>query len=487
MFSWDDFYFLFPEIFLALNILMLLLLSIYHKVPSDKQEHQLVQFGLLVLIGTALLIGASPEKGVFFQGMLEINIIARFFKIGLLVSAICVFSIATIPWIFKMHFVFEYPLLLLLSLLGGLISLSAGDFLVLFLGLELQALPLYVLVAFDKGSPLAPEAGLKYFTLGALATGLFLFGISLIYGTLGTIQFQNFHNLLTMLTENGAGVSAFPVHFLVGLIFILGAMFFKLSLAPFHMWAPDVYEGATAPTVLFLASCVKIVSIFVLFKLFTGPFLIAKPFLENFLCIIAGSSMLVGALGGIFQEKFQRLLAYSGISHMGFLLSTLVVGNLMGLRALMLYLLIYIPMIILAFMLLMIFKKRAEATSLHLFEFKGLGKSAPLFAFFMAALMFSLAGVPPLGGFLGKFNVLIALMASGHTFLGVVAVLSSVVSCYYYLRIVKLMYFEKSAEEGASTIKTWDLSFQNRLILLTLLTFTLGFTAFGSLIPLSFE
>ena len=483
MLLWDDFYFLLPEIFLASSILGLLLLSLFQKTSVSSQENRLIQLSILALCVTMVLIWASPEKGIFIQGMLETSPTIRLFKMGFLILAALTLSLSTISWVFKMQFVFEYPVLLLMAVLGGLLSIAAGDFLVLFVGLELQALPLYVLVALNNGSPDAAEAGVKYFTLGALATGFFLFGVSLVYGTLGTIEFQSFHNLLSILAEGAEGINAFPTYFLLGVVLIMGALFFKLSLVPFHMWAPDVYEGAKPTTVLFLATGVKVVGLFVLFKLFMGPFEAVRFAFEPLLVFVAGVSVIVGALGGVFQDKFQRLLAYSGISHMGFLLAPLVCGPV-GIHSLLTYLLIYMPMVVLAFMLLMIFKKRSESSLLYLFELKGLGKTSPLFAFFMAILMFSLAGLPPLGGFLGKLSVLMAVLKEEHFFLAVIMVLSSVVSCFYYLRVIKLMYFDKNGENEVAAQQAWELCFQNRLILCFLVLFILGFAAFGPFIPL---
>jgi NADH-quinone oxidoreductase subunit N len=289
--------------------------------------------------------------------------------------------------------------------------------------------------------------------------------------------------LLSILAEGAEGINAFPTYFLLGVVLIMGALFFKLSLVPFHMWAPDVYEGAKPTTVLFLATGVKVVGLFVLFKLFMGPFEAVRFAFEPLLVFVAGVSVIVGALGGVFQDKFQRLLAYSGISHMGFLLAPLVCGPV-GIHSLLTYLLIYMPMVVLAFMLLMIFKKRSESSLLYLFELKGLGKTSPLFAFFMAILMFSLAGLPPLGGFLGKLSVLMAVLKEEHFFLAVIMVLSSVVSCFYYLRVIKLMYFDKNGENEVAAQQAWELCFQNRLILCFLVLFILGFAAFGPFIPL---
>ncbi|MBY0264188.1 MAG: NADH-quinone oxidoreductase subunit N [Holosporales bacterium] len=479
MFSTSDFLSLLPEFFLSASILLETIFCLFYKKNKEQDSKRFLKINTLILLGVLVLVILGPEQIIFFQEALEITPLIRSFKILLLLTTLGVFSLSAISWIFRFQFVFEYPLLMLLSLLGGLFAISSNDFLVLFIGLELQTLPLYILVVFDKRSFLASEAGIKYFTLGSLAAGFFLFGISLVYGAVGTIDFNTFNSIVFLSLESGSSWQSFPPYFFLGIIFILGGLFFKLSLVPFHMWAPDVYEGSTTPTTLFLASCVKLVSIFVLFRLFQGPFSSVHHFFQNLLGFVAGLSMLIGALGGMAQKNFKRLLAYSGITHMGYLLCAVIVGGSKGFTALLSYLMVYMPMVILSFTLLMILKKNYERSGLELRELKGLAQSAPVFSFVMAGLMFSFAGIPPLGGFFGKLNVLLALVQE-HIFLASIAVLSSVISCYYYLRIVKVMYFEKRDETSSEILERWDLSFQNQFILFIILIITFGF---GLLFP----
>lgn len=479
MFSISDFLSLLPEFFLSASILLGTIFCLFYKKNKEQDSNQFLKINTLILLGTLILVISGPEQIIFFQEALEITPLIRSFKIVLLLTALGVFSLSAISWIFRFQFVFEYPLLMLLSILGGIFAISSNDFLVLFIGLELQTLPLYILVVFDKRSFLASEAGIKYFTLGSLAAGFFLFGVSLVYGAVGTIDFHTFNSIVFLSLESGSGWQSFPPYFFLGIIFILGGLFFKLSLVPFHMWAPDVYEGSTTPTTLFLASCVKLVSIFVLFRLFQGPFSSVHHFFQNLLGFVAGLSMLIGALGGMAQKNFKRLLAYSGITHMGYLLCAIIVGGSKGFTALLSYLMVYMPMVILSFTLLMVLKKNHERSGLELIELKGLAQSAPVFSFVMAGLMFSFAGIPPLGGFFGKLNVLLVLVQE-HIFLASIAVLSSVISCYYYLRIVKIMYFEKRDETSPELLERWDLSFQNQFILFIILLITFGF---GLLFP----
>ena len=470
----DELSFLFPEIFLILSTFFIVIWGLLKNSLKEKGAQTLVKMSLLILICTLVLVLLDGRSAVFFSGTLRTNVAIRFFKSLLLLSTIGVLSTSLISWPIKRQALIEYPILIFMSVFGGMIAMSANDFLILFLGLELGALPLYVLVVFYQQSQLSAEAGLKYFTLGALASGLFLFGVSLIYGASGTIHLQTLQSTLSASGAIwGAGGGTLSLNLMVGAVFVISGLCFKLSLVPFHMWAPDVYQGTSTPIALFLATCVKIIGISIFVRLFWGPFQSLKPVLEPLLMTFIILSMVVGALGGLFQQNLKRLLAYSGMTHMGFILTGVMIGGSSGLQALMIYLILYIPMVLLAFILIMVFKNGEEWGGFQISELRGLATASPLFAGAMALLMFSLAGIPPLAGFFGKFAILTSILEQKNVGLAIVAVLSTLVSGFYYLRIIKVMYFE--TQKNCEPIDLFKgLSATNRNLILCLCLLLIG-------------
>jgi NADH-quinone oxidoreductase subunit N len=307
----------------------------------------------------------------------------------------------------------------------------------LYLGLELLSLPLYVIAAFDRDNPRSSEAGLKYFVLGALASGLFLYGASLVYGFAGT---TNFDRLADAFSAE-AGVSAGVV---VGIVFIIAALAFKISAVPFHMWTPDVYEGAPTPVTAFFSAAPKVAGIAILTRVLAGPFGELSGQWQQVIILVSLASMVLGAFAAINQSNIKRLMAYSSIGHVGFTLMGLAVGGENGLRGVLIYIAIYVAMTIGAFAVLIAMRRQGKAVE-GVDDLAGLGRTDPLMALCMAVFMFSMAGIPPLAGFFAKLYVLLPAVEQGYWTLATVAVVSSVVSAYYYLRIVKVMYFDAAA------------------------------------------
>jgi NADH-quinone oxidoreductase subunit N len=329
---------------------------------------------------------------------------------------------------------FEFPVLVLFATLGMMVMISANDLMSLYLGLELLSLPLYVIAAFDRDNPRSAEAGLKYFVLGALASGLLLYGSSLVYGFAGTTNFDRLADALATPAEVAPGV-------IVGIVFVIAALAFKIAAVPFHMWTPDVYEGAPTPVTAFFASAPKVAAVALMVRVLAGPFGDVSAQWQQVVVLAALGSMVLGALAAIGQTNIKRLMAYSSIGHIGFVLMGLAVGGESGLRGVLVYLAIYLFMNLGAFAVLVAMRRDGRAVE-GVDDLAGLGRTDPGMALAMAIFMFSMAGIPPLAGFFAKLYVLLPAVEQGFWILAVVAVLSSVVSAYYYLRIVKVMYFD---------------------------------------------
>lgn len=339
-----------------------------------------------------------------------------------------------------------------------MLMVSANNFLALYMGLELQALSLYVLAAFHRNSARSSEAGIKYFVLGALSSGMLLFGISLIYGFTGSIDFGVVGNTLEALESVPLGV-------IFGLVFILAGLAFKISAAPFHMWTPDVYQGApTAVTALF-AMVPKIAAMALLMRLLFDPFAALSDQWGQIIYFLALMSMLVGAFAAIAQDNIKRLLAYSSIGNMGYALVGVAVGTAAGAGAVVLYLTIYMVMTAGVFAVVMSMRRQGLSV-FKISDLSGLSQTSPALAYSMAILMFSMSGIPPAAGFFGKLVVFNAAVAEGYYVLAVVGVLSSVVAAYYYLRVVKVMFFDEPEDAFDK-----DMPFARRAVLLISILF----------------
>jgi NADH-quinone oxidoreductase subunit N len=331
---------------------------------------------------------------------------------------------------------FEFPILISLAALGMMIMVSANSLIALYLGLELQSLSIYVIAAFNRDSARSSEAGLKYFVLGALSSGLLLYGSSLVYGFTGSVDF---HVIAKAIGDHNSSIGL-----IFGLVFVLAALAFKISAVPFHMWTPDVYEGAPTPVTAFMAGAPKVAAMALTLRVLFTAFPGITPEWKQIVVFISIASMILGAFAAIGQTNIKRLMAYSSIGHMGYLLVGVAAGTSDGIRGVLIYLTIYVVMNAGVFCCILAMR-RADGQVETIEDLAGLSRSQPMVAFLMAMLMFSLAGIPPLAGFFAKFYVFIAAIKAGLYGLSVIGVLASVVGAYYYLRIVKVMYFDEPA------------------------------------------
>jgi NADH-quinone oxidoreductase subunit N len=327
---------------------------------------------------------------------------------------------------------FEDPILVLLSTLGMMVLISAGDLISLYLGLELMSLALYVVAASNRDNVKSTEAGLKYFVLGALSSGMLLYGASLVYGFSGTVSFTG----IAAVAKHG------NIGLVFGLVFLLAGLCFKVSAVPFHMWTPDVYEGAPTPVTAFFASAPKVaaMAVFVRASMTAFPGIVTEW--QQIIVFVSIASMALGAFAAIGQKNIKRLMAYSSIGHMGYALVGLASGTAEGAQGVLVYLAIYVAMTLGSFAIILAMKRNGQAME-QISDFAGLSRTNPLLAFFFAMFLFSLAGIPPLAGFFAKFYVFIAAIKAGLFTLAVIGVLTSVVGAFYYLSIIKVMYFDE--------------------------------------------
>jgi NADH-quinone oxidoreductase subunit N len=390
---------------------------------------------VILLLGAAVIVaGMPPDRVVGFGGSFIVDNFARFLKVLALVGSAfaIVMSLEFLDNLVERRF--EYSVLIMLASVGMLVMISAGDLIALYIGLELMSLPLYVVAAIDRDSVRSTEAGLKYFVLGALSSGMLLYGCSLIYGFTGTV---NFAGIAKATTQGGIGLT-------FGLVFLFAGLCFKVSAVPFHMWTPDVYEGAPTPVTAFFAAAPKIAAI----ALFVRAAITAFPGIvvqwQQILVFVSIASMGLGAFAAIGQKNIKRLMAYSSIGHMGYALIGLAAGTSEGVQGVLIYVAIYLAMTLGTFACI-IAMRRTTGSVEQIADLAGLARTKPAMAFFLAMLLFSLAGIPPLAGFFAKFYVFLAAVKAGLFTLAVLGVLASVVGAYYYLLIVKIMYFDDPA------------------------------------------
>jgi NADH-quinone oxidoreductase subunit N len=420
-----------PELVLALFAMASLMWGAF-ATGRDPSLHILwASAAMLVLAG--LWVGFQPEgTRAAFDGSFVSDGFARFAKVVVLFGAAATLAMGA-EFLARTNLLkFEYPVLLVLASVGMMVMVSASDLIVLYMGLELQSLALYVVAAFRRDSLRSTEAGLKYFVLGALSSGLLLYGASLTYGFAGTTSFAGIAAVI--------GVSQLSLGLVFGLVFLTAGLAFKVSAAPFHMWTPDVYEGAPSPVTAFFATAPKAAAAALLTRLLFDAFGGAVDDWQQILVLLSVASMFLGAVAAIGQRNIKRLMAYSSISHMGFALMGLAAGTEQGAQALLIYLAIYVTMNVGVFAFILNMRRDGQQTN----EIASLGnysQVAPAQAAALAVLMFSLAGVPPLVGFFGKFYVLKAAVDAGLVWLAVAGVVASVIGAYYYLRIIYLMYF----------------------------------------------
>jgi NADH-quinone oxidoreductase subunit N len=421
-----------PEIILAIGAMALLMLGVFTGEKSLRTV-SLLSVALLVAAAVAVLPGYN-ETVVTFGGMFVSDSFGGFSKILILLgSALSI--IISIDYLERENLKrFEYPVLIVLATLGMLMMVSSNDLISLYIGLETQSLALYVMAAFSRDSVRSTEAGLKYFVLGALSSGMLLYGSSLIYGYTGGTSFAQI-----AATLSGHGPVSLGVLF--GLVFVLAGLAFKVSAVPFHMWTPDVYEGSPTPVTAFFAVAPKIAAMALFVRTMFGAFPEITDQWQQILVFLSIASMIVGAVFAIVQTNIKRLMAYSSIGHVGYALMGIAAGTPDGVRSVLIYLAIYLAMNVGAFALIIAMRRKDGATE-AIADLSGLSRTRPAMALALAIFMFSLAGIPPLAGFFGKFYVFIAAIDAGLTYLAVIGVLASAVSAFYYLRIVKVMYFD---------------------------------------------
>ncbi|HZR88945.1 MAG TPA: NADH-quinone oxidoreductase subunit NuoN [Bradyrhizobium sp.] len=419
-----------PELVLAVGAMALLMLGAYRGQGTTRLVNGLA-IVLLIVVGI-LVLTLPAGKLVTFGGGFIVDDFARFLKILALIGSAVTLVLSTEFLSDPSRRIFEYSVLVLLSTLGMMVLISAGDLISLYLGLELMSLALYVVAASNRDNAKSTEAGLKYFVLGALSSGMLLYGASLIYGFTGTV---NFAGLAAAIKTGSVGIA-------FGLVFLLAGLCFKVSAVPFHMWTPDVYEGAPTPVTAFFASAPKVAAMAV----FTRVTLTAFPGIltqwQQIVVFVSIASMALGSFAAIGQRNIKRLMAYSSIGHMGFALVGLAAGTAEGAQGVLVYVAIYVTMTLGAFAIILAIKRNGQSFE-NISDFAGLSRTNPLLAFFFAMLLFSLAGVPPLAGFFGKWYVFVAAIRAGLFTLSVIGVLTSVVGAYYYLSIVKTMYFDE--------------------------------------------
>jgi NADH-quinone oxidoreductase subunit N len=425
-----------PEIVLVVGAMALLMLGVF-RPETDREAEMIGWLAVMVLALAAWLIIQQPaEKTTLFNGAFVIDGFGRFLKVLTLLSSAAALVLSFDYMREAKILKFEYAVLVLLATAGMLMMISANDLISLYLGLELQSLALYVVAALRRDDVRSSEAGLKYFVLGALSSGMLLYGASLIYGFTGSTAFTK---IAAAAEVAGAGQD---IGLIIGLVFLLVGIAFKISAVPFHMWTPDVYEGAPTPVTTFLAAAPKVAAVALLMRVTFGAFPGIEPQWQQVVTALAVASMGLGAFAAIGQSNIKRLLAYSAIGNIGYMLIGLAAGTPEGVRGVVIYLVIYVAMTLGAFACVLSMRRPGGMVE-EIDELAGLAQNNLGMATMLAIVMFSMAGIPPLAGFFAKFYVFAAAVKQGLWPLAVFGVLASVVGAYYYVRIVKVMFFDE--------------------------------------------
>ena len=456
----------FPEIFLSLWLLIFIPLGVYSGGDKENRQSYFTIFSIIGLLGTLLIVLMGEYKAARgFNDLIVNDRLVVFLKSLVLLSGIVVLIISEKYRTLKKLYLFEYPVLILFSILGMLVMLSSNDFITLYLGLELQSLSLYVLAAIKKDSLKSSEAGLKYFILGALASGFFLFGVSLLFGITGTTTY-------TVLSNNILSVENNSLLLIFSIILILSSIAFKLSIAPFHMWTPDVYEGAPTSVTAFFAVVPKIAAIGVLMRILYIALIDIHLIWNQLILILGMLSIFVGAFGALLQINIKRLMAYSAISNIGYIFLALSLGSQLGLEASLIYITVYTVSALGSFAFILSMEKDNIMLN-TISSFAGLSKSNPFYSICFSIILLSLAGLPPLAGFIAKFYIFKAIIFADYLWIAVVGIMGSVISAYYYLNIVKVMYLDEAEElfkiESKKSIKL--ILFISALLILTFLIY----------------
>tara|TARA_B100000700_G_scaffold331748_1_gene467931 strand:+ start:8332 stop:9789 length:1458 start_codon:yes stop_codon:yes gene_type:complete len=428
-----------PEIFLAGTSLILLMVGVF--IGNRSTTILTWATSAIMMVALIMVLVGDESRSVTFGGLFISDIFSTYMKSLVLIGS-------TITLLIGISYVkregmnrFEFPILILFATTGMLLMISANDLIALYVGLEMQSLALYIIAAFKRESIRSTESGLKYFVLGALSSGLFLYGASLVYGFSGGTGFTEIGFAVSNISDQGN----LSLGLLIGLVFLAAAIAFKVSAVPFHMWTPDVYEGAPTPVTAFFAAAPKIAAMALLIRLFIGPFLDAFDQWQQIIVFISIASMGLGAFAAILQSNIKRLLAYSSIGHVGYALVGLAAGTEEGIKGVLIYLAIYMTMTIGAFACVLAMKRKGQMVE-TIDDLSGLSRTNPSMAFVFSIFMFSMAGIPPLAGFFGKFYVFMAAIKADLIGLAIIGVLASVVGAFYYIRIVKVMYFDKPKE-----------------------------------------
>lgn len=424
-----------PEILLAIGAMVLLMLGAF---GGDKANRVVtgLSVAFFIIIGALLLLGPS-QTAQTFNGAFILDPFARLMKVIILISSGLAIAMSVGYAQAEKFERFEYPVLIMLATLGMMMMVSANDMIAVYLGIELQSLALYVLASIKRDSSKSTEAGLKYFVLGALSSGLLLYGMSFVYGFTGHTSLEGIAEALHV-GDGGLGA-------VFGLVFILAGLTFKISAVPFHMWTPDVYEGAPTPVTAFFAAAPKIAAMALIVRLVFDAFEPIEGQWQQAIIFVSILSMVLGAFAAIGQRNFKRLMAYSSIGHMGYALAGLAAGSKQGVEGVILYMVIYVVMTLGSFACILAMRRKDGMVE-SIDELAGLSKTNPIMAFLLAMLLLSLAGIPPLAGFFGKFYVFLAAIEAGLYWLAVIGVLASVVGAFYYMRIIKILYVDEPAE-----------------------------------------
>jgi proton-translocating NADH-quinone oxidoreductase, chain N len=427
-----------PELMLAAGAMVLLMIGVF---GGERSATLVTGLAVALLIAAGLCLVLLTGDGEAYGGAFVSDPFARFMKVLALIGSIVAMVMSVGHARSERIDRFEYPVLLVLATLGMLLMIAANDLISLYLGLELQSLALYVVAAINRDSLRSTEAGLKYFVLGALSSGLLLYGASLIYGYTGHTSFDGIAAAL-------AGGEK-PLGLVFGLVFLLAGVAFKISAVPFHMWTPDVYEGAPTPVTAFFSAAPKIAAMAILVRVVSDAFGSIKLDWQQIVVFLSIASMILGAFAAIGQKNIKRLMAYSSIGHMGYALVGLAAGTQAGVRGVILYMLIYMVMTLGTFAVILAMRRKEDGNVEQIDDLAGLSSTNPFMALMLTVLMFSLAGIPPLAGFFGKYVVFVAAIEAKLYALAIIGVLASVVGAYYYLRIVKIMWFDQPAPKFA--------------------------------------
>jgi NADH-quinone oxidoreductase subunit N len=423
-----------PELTLALGAMVLLMAGV---ATRKEQAEAILWLAVLVLALAGVFVLRGSGTTTLFGDSFIVDPFARVLKLLTLTGSAVTLIMSIDYWRGEGRLKFEFPVLVLLATTGMLMMISANDLIALYVGLELQSLSLYVVAAFDRRSARSSEAGLKYFVLGALSSGMLLYGASLIYGFTGSTLFTD---IAAAVQPSGANLGL-----IFGLVFLMTGFAFKISAVPFHMWTPDVYEGAPTPVTAFFAAAPKLAAMALTVRTLFAAFPSVMHEWQQIVTFLAIASMALGSFAAIGQRNIKRLMAYSSIGHMGYALVGLAAGTAEGVQGVIVYLAIYLAMTLGTFACILAMRRHGRMVE-DIDQLAGLSNTSPTMAFLLAMLLFSLAGIPPLAGFFAKFYVFLAAINAGLYALAVIGVLLSVVGAYYYLRIVKIMYFDAPAE-----------------------------------------